>query len=226
MTGEPNGECRVIPNGIAGSDFLNLTPQVARFVSAHNLLSREAVLLCPTRLLKRKNLELALEIVASLKSSGSGGTTCACLITGACDPHNPDSEAYAGRLRELVAQLDLNDEVFFVSEFFTVTNPDLVSLYVASDAVLYPSLQEGFGIPLLEAAVHRLPVFCGDIEPLKDLMLSNVTLLDQAAAPSKLAKIVKQVIKETAKSRKEVLNRFSWEAIFASGLEPFLQDQY
>jgi len=224
INGAPDEQCRVIPNGIAGIDFLNLTPAVAQFVSTHNILSREAVLLCPSRLLKRKNLERAIELVAALKHLGPGGTSCACLITGACDPHNAESAKYADLLRKKVAEWNLGNEVFFISDFFAVTNPDLVSLYEASDAVIYPSLQEGFGIPLLEAAVHRLPIFCCAIEPLKDLALSNATFFDRTTPASELAATVNKVIKATSTSRKDVLNRFSWEAIFANQIEPLLRE--
>ena len=218
LTGSSPAECRVIPNGISALDLLNLTPAVAQFVATHQILSCDAVFLCPARLLKRKNLELALQIVAALKCAAPLPMRCACLITGASDPHNPESTAYSERLRSLVAEWDLSDEVFFVSDFFAVTNPDLLSLYGVSDAVLYPSLQEGFGIPLLEAAVYRLPVFCSDLEPLRALAFSNVTFLDQAAAPAQLAEVVQGVM--IANCRKEVLNRFSWETIYAEQIEP------
>ena len=124
-----------------------------------------------------------------------------------------------------MAQWDRVNELFFVSDLFTVTNRDLVSLYVGSDAVLYPSLQEGFGIPLLEAAVHRLPIFCRELEPHKELAFSNVQFPDRAATPSGLAEVVKRVINETAKCRKDVLNRFSWEAIYADQIEPLLSNR-
>jgi len=222
--GTLDGECQVIPNGISALDFLNLTPSVAQFASRHKILERESVLLCPARLLKRKNLELALQIIAGLKTLSPAPASCACLITGASDPHNSESIAYANALRKKVVELNLEDEVFFVSDFFAVTNPDLVSLYEVSDAVMYPSLQEGFGIPLLEAAVHRLPIFCSAIEPLKEMALSNAILLDPAAPASDLAVTVKKVIKATSTSRKDVLNRFSWEAIFANQIEPLLRE--
>lgn len=223
LTNTPMEECEVIPNGVAMEELFSLTPNVSNFLSPRDILSREVVLLCPARLLKRKNLELAIEIVSELKHLGPGGTICAGLITGACDPHNAQSAKYARHLRLLIEERNLENEVFFISDFFAVTNPDLVSLYVASDAVLYPSLQEGFGIPLLEAAVHRLPVFCNAIEPLKDLALSNVRFLDRASSPTELAATINRVISETANSRKDVMNRFSWEAIFANQIGPFLK---
>ncbi len=103
----------------------------------------------------------------------------------------------------------LGNEVFFVSDIFAVTNPDSVSLYVASDAVLYPSLQEGVGIPLLEAAVHGLLFFAPP--------LSRLTI---AVPGTELAEVVKRVVKETSNCRKDVLHRFTREAIKAGRMEP------
>ena len=36
-------------------------------------------------------------------------------------------------------------------------------LYLLSDCLFFPSRHEGFGLPVLEAAMHRMPVWCQDI---------------------------------------------------------------
>ena len=42
-------------------------------------------------------------------------------------------------------------------------------LYAASDALLFPTLEEGFGLPLIEAFASRLPVVTSDIEVTREV---------------------------------------------------------
>jgi glycosyltransferase involved in cell wall biosynthesis len=50
------------------------------------------------------------------------------------------------------------------------SDDDLADLYAAADCFVYPSLAEGFGIPLAEAAKLGCPVACSDIPPFREVL--------------------------------------------------------
>jgi glycosyltransferase involved in cell wall biosynthesis len=155
-TGLPLEEVRVIPNGIELAGLLGLTPCVA----ALPMVERDLILVHPTRLVRRKNIELGLRIVAALVGAGCDALY---LVTGAPDPHQADGLAYLAELKELRAALRIEGHVHFLGEAGALVEEDVRSLYALSDALLFPSLGEGFGLPLLEALAHRLPIFCSDL---------------------------------------------------------------
>src|SRR5439155_1352993 len=44
----------------------------------------------------------------------------------------------------------------------------VVDLYALADVLVFPSESEGFGIPMLEAGLHRMPIVCSDIPALRE----------------------------------------------------------
>ncbi len=48
--------------------------------------------------------------------------------------------------------------------------PDVEEFYWSSDILAFPSLHEGFGLPILEAMSHGMPVIANDIEPLREVV--------------------------------------------------------
>jgi hypothetical protein len=80
------GSCRVVPNGIDPAELLGLSTSVGSLLRKERILDREFVLLHPTRLVRRKNIEFALYTVAALKAAGRN--VCY-LLTAASDPHTP-----------------------------------------------------------------------------------------------------------------------------------------
>ncbi|MEA3186639.1 MAG: hypothetical protein QOD99_469 [Chthoniobacter sp.] len=216
--------CRVIPNGVDANELLRLSPRVARFVKGHGLLQKQLVLLHPARLVRRKNVELGLQVVEHLKTRG---VDCCYLVTGAPDRHNSASAIYAEELVHLRDKLGLTRDAFFLHESFPVTRRTLLSLYAVSDALFFPSKQEGFGIPPLEAAFLRLPVFCSDREPMNALIPDHFHFFDPAAAPAAIAKLVLETISRDNASlaRKKTLRDFEWQTIFTRHLEPLLRNK-
>jgi len=213
--------CRVVPNGVEPERVLGLTAPVAEFARAHRLLEREIVLLHPTRLLRRKNVELGLRVAAALKAMGRD---CAYVVTGAPDPHQEASRAYGNELRAWRAELGMEEDALFAQEEFPLDESDLASLFVLSDALFFPSRQEGFGLPVLEAALHRLPIFCSEIEPLDALLTHGVSFFPLDAEPAQIAVKIAACLEalDAWQARNQVRQQYAWPAIYRNHIAPLL----
>ena len=50
----------------------------------------------------------------------------------------------------------------------------LIDLYRKAEAFVFPSLYEGFGIPIIESFINKCPVICSDIEIFKEIAENSV----------------------------------------------------
>src|SRR5206468_7219916 len=100
---------------------------------------------------------------------------------------NPASQTYAEHLVALRDELGLQDDALFLQADEPIPERDLASLFALADALFFPSRQEGFGLPVLEAALHRLPIFCAAIEPLDALLTHGTTFFPLDAEPAQIA---------------------------------------
>lgn len=66
-----------------------------------------------------------------------------------------------------VPEINDNPNITFYSD---LTSLELMKLYENAEGLIFPSLQEGFGIPLLEAANFDIPIFCSDIPIFREIM--------------------------------------------------------
>ena len=213
--------CPVVPNGIEFLPLLKLTKDVRRLTRKFGILYRDIVLIHPTRILRRKNIELGIRTLAALKAQGK---SCLYLVTGAPDPHNEATREYGEELKALIEELDVGDESAFVSERFKVSDRDLISLYSISDLLFLPSKQEGFGLPLLEAGLFRLPVFCTEIEPMKSVLENNVHPFSLETSPEVIAQKILDTLEASPgfRARKEVMRLYSWDVLFKKKISPIL----
>ena len=211
----------IVPNGLDFAGVCTLTPEVANLV--REVLATSIILFYPTRILARKNIAFALQIVGALRDIG---LQVRLLISGAPDSHNRSSAEHFAGLKRLAADLQIQGLISWVNELFYVDERQLHSLYMVADAMLFPSRQEGFGLPLLEAAAHRLPVFCANIEPLKSIALSGTLLFDLRDAPRNVALRIRNAFAEDAmfKRKKQLLRDYSAERLYLEKMEPILRD--
>ena len=214
-------DCEIIPNGLDPVRVLGLSANVARFADEFSLLDGRIVLFHPTRLLRRKNVETSLAVAAEMIAQGH---RVALLTTGAEDPHNPASREYAAWLCSERTRLGIEREALFVGKHMEVGDAELAALYNIADALIFPSRSEGFGLPVLEATLHRLPIFAADIESLRSLTSAGVTFFDLAATPSAIATLIaSHLAEDTAHlARKAALVQSSWSAIYNKHLAPLL----
>ncbi len=211
-------ESRVIPNGVDAARVLGLPGALAELAERRSLLDGRILLLHPTRLLRRKNVETSIRAAAEIAKN----QPVTLLVTGAADPHNPASASYADFLRDECTRLDA--DVIFMADHLSVGDAELAGLYRMADALIFPSRQEGFGLPLLEAALHRLPVICSDVEPLPELAGEEASFISPDCPSEAVAKIIQDLLRGSARqNRLRVLSVFTWESIYSTHLAPLLQ---
>jgi glycosyltransferase involved in cell wall biosynthesis len=182
------------------------------------------ILLLPVRVTPRKNIELALRVLAELQEHFPNA---ALVVTGPLGPHNADNIKYFEMLKDLRKQLGLYDAVHFLAELVDSFLPDevIADFFRIADALFFPSREEGFGIPLIEAAFSHLPVFCADIAPLRALGLDDVTFFSPDADPAKAADLLVNHFRSSRTTRLSMRARlsFRWEAIYLHHIAPLLE---
>jgi glycosyltransferase involved in cell wall biosynthesis len=223
LIGLPGEQIRVVPNGIDANAFLKLSPGTVALAEKLGLGTASPLLLLPARLTGRKNIELALRALAALRTRLP---EAALLVTGPLGPHNPANQAYFDSLLALRAQLGLQDRAHFLAEHVTGFVPDEVvnDLYRLADALLLPSRDEGFGIPVLEAGLAGKPVFCADIPALRELGGEDADYFSPNAPPAEVAELIAQTLQASPSWRLagRVRSEYTWEQIYARHLAPLV----
>lgn len=112
------------------------------------------------------------------------------------------------------AASDMQDDIVFTG---FVDDADLPALYAAAAVFAFPSLYEGFGIPVLEALACGTPVVCANNSSLPEAA-GDAALLVDAADEAQLAAALHKLAEDSA-LRNELRARgfdhargFTWEA--------------
>ena len=92
-----------------------------------------------------------------------------------------------------------------------VTQDELVDLYRRASALVFPSLYEGFGQPVLEALACACPVACSDLPPLREVAGGAAVYFDPLD-PEAIASATLEAIALGAASGPERASRFTWDA--------------
>ncbi|HBY97471.1 MAG: glycosyltransferase family 4 protein [Ardenticatenaceae bacterium] len=217
----------VIPPGVEPADFYRLSDTVARLVRNWGLLEADCLFLLPARITRRKNVELALRWLAAVRAQS--GWDAHLLVTGPPGPHNPTNLAYLEHLLALRDDLRLSNVVHFVYEAHERTgvplllaDEEVASLYQIADALLFSSRQEGFGIPILEAALARLPIFATNLPPFRESAAAGAVLFPRDTPPAEVAHtIVTTLLADRAfQLRRRVLTRFTWGRLVETQVVP------
>lgn len=161
----------------------------------------------------RKNLSMLLEAYRSLVDAGSSARL---VIAG---KKGWLYEDFFRKMRDLRLENDVRFPGFIPEE-------DLPGLYSHAEAFVYPSLYEGFGLPVLEAMACGTPVVCSNSSSLPEVA-GNAALLISPTEPHAWAQALGQVT-ETTELRAELRTsglrqaaRFRWENTARKTLEVY-----
>jgi glycosyltransferase involved in cell wall biosynthesis len=120
---------------------------------------------------------------------------------------------HEAQLREHASSLGLERDVRFEG---WVSAAELEGLWALADAFLYPSLYEGFGLPVLEAMARGVPVACADASSLPEVA-GDAALLFDPHSEERIAAAVECLLGDPAlveRLRAKGLQRvrqFTWE---------------
>lgn len=221
----PAREIAVIPAGLDLAEFLNLHPETNGLLKKIPLSGSGPILLTPVRLTRRKNIGLALRVLAELQRFYP---SAALVVTGPPGAHNPTNLDYFNELLDLRNALRLQGSAHFLAEFYPDGLPEssVPDFYRLSDLLFLPSREEGFGIPILEAGLAGIPIFCSDLPALKSLAKERANYFDPDDSPLEIAARIAQYIQThpPVQMRMHVRQQYSWEGIYQMQIAPILQE--
>jgi glycosyltransferase involved in cell wall biosynthesis len=185
--------------------FVKDAPQ--RLKSIHPNLIPQKYFLHAGVLEKRKNLTKLIEAFSEVNKIHSDYKLV--LVGNKSFKKNLDDEA---NIKETITRLNLNQSIFILG-YLDVE--DLASMYQSAFAYVFPSLNEGFGLPVLEAFNASIPLICANNSCLPEVA-GDAALYFDPYNVNELSQCMQNLIddptlvlalKEKGNSR---LNQFSW----------------
>jgi glycosyltransferase involved in cell wall biosynthesis len=164
----------------------------------------ERFLIYPAMAFPHKNHLRLFESLAILRDRH--GITLPLICTGrAYESHSP-------KLEVALASHRLTDQVRMLG---SVPSDDLVALFGAAWALVFPSLFEGIGMPVLEAHQYGLPVICSNAASLPEVGGDAAIYFDPTSVESMVEAILTancqpDVLLRHLKAAPGVLARFDW----------------
>ncbi len=207
----PAGKSRVIYMGVQDNRFPPLDPaEREELLRRYGIVRPYVLAVAATH--PHKNLIRLVEAFFRLKSEEKRHQL---VIVGV--KHN----RYFRRLEELVKCFELEEDVIFTG---WVPEEVKEALYAGARLLVFPSLLEGFGLPVLEAMKRGLPVACSNVPSLKEAAGEGTFFFDPYSA-DEIARSIRECL-SNEELREQLIEkgrahaaRFTWEETARRTLE-------
>jgi glycosyltransferase involved in cell wall biosynthesis len=200
MIGVPATKIDVVPEG-AGVDLAAGTPESD--LRARYDLGDRPLVLTASAMRPHKNLRRLLDAWALIPEERRP----VLVLPGYPTAHDHELRAHA-------EELGVTDAMRFVG---WISPADLEGLYQLASCFVFPSLYEGFGLPVLEAMARGVPVACSDRGALREVAGNAACVFDPESVRS-IAEAVEELLHDGALRAKlrtaglERSRRFTWAA--------------
>jgi glycosyltransferase involved in cell wall biosynthesis len=209
--GLPEERIDVVPHGPGAETGLEPTPEPE--LRARLGLGSGPIVLAVSALLAHKNVRALVEALPEIRRTVPEATVVV--------PANPTplGDELAGRARALGV-----GEAFVLPGW--VGAADLEGLYAAAACFAFPSLREGFGLPVLEAMRRGVPVACSNASAVPEVA-GMAALLFDPRRPHELAAAVTRLLSdrgladELAARGRERASEFTWRRAAEQTLASF-----
>jgi glycosyltransferase involved in cell wall biosynthesis len=190
--------------------------------TAQGILSAELPAVKPPFLLyvgggdSRKNLQRLIEAYGLLDPALRSANQ----LVVACSIDASSTSTVAGWLE----RAGVADDVLFTGH---VTDEQLAALYRACSLFLFPSIYEGFGLPIVEAAACGAAVLASDTRSSRDILGPNPVAAFDPAQPQSIATELERVLRserllaELAQAAARLPERFTWTRVAEDTLSAY-----
>ena len=198
LLGAPEGKVDVVLEGVGASQVTAASEDDLRV--RHGLGDRRIVLTASAKR-PHKNLERLLDALALIPADRRP----LLVLTGYPTAYEPTLRAHA-------ADLGLQGDTRFLG---WVPTADMEGLYRLSAGFVFPSLYEGFGLPVLEAMARGVPVACSGGGSLSEVAGDAAVVFDPLR-PEEIAKAIETLLCDASVSERlrvaglERASRFDW----------------
>jgi glycosyltransferase involved in cell wall biosynthesis len=168
-------------------------------VHAPRQTSREKIVLCVGAIQRRKNIARLVKAFEPLPDSWR------LILAGAADGYGAAEELKA--VEESLARSRI-DVLGYVSAV------QLDALYGRASIFAFPSLDEGFGMPILEAMAHGIPVLTSDCSAMREVACDAALLVDPRDLGDALLRLASDDSLRNELTRRgfERIRAFTWES--------------
>ncbi|MCS7182773.1 MAG: glycosyltransferase family 4 protein [Thermoanaerobaculum sp.] len=215
LFGAVSHKVTVIPNGVEAAFFSPQDPQEEERQRRQLGLDQPYFLFVGNHK-PHKNVETVLKAYQLLVHHRSGAVPSLALAGGF---------AATGPLAVRIAALGLAERVRILG---FLPRWQLLAVYRGALAFLYPSLYEGFGLPVLEAAACGVPIMASDIPAVREVLGDAVLkvnpkdVVEQAQAMARLAEDG-QLRSQLASAARQRAAAFRWEQTAQATLAVYRQ---
>lgn len=228
----PRKKIVVVPNVLKYQDFLRFDGYTNSVIRQLGIFQRYPVILLPSRILPRKNLERSIKIISVLKNTFPDILG---IITGIPERENGSVSHYSQALMNLIEENSLGKNVIFLASTFEELqiphekNRDVVhDLYFISHLVLFLSTDEGFGLPVIEAGAARTPIALSPLPVFREIAGENAIYLPTDESPEyNTTRLIRYFTENQSKSDllfKSIFNRYNWDTLWDDYLKDIFQE--
>jgi len=201
----PSNKIKIIYQGVGEEFKQKITKeQVEKTKQIHNI--KNDYLLYTGVWSPHKNLKNLIQAYKILKTKYNYKGNL--VITG--KKQQPNTE----NIKNEVERLNLQNSIIFTG---MVKETDLINLYTGATLYIFPSLYEGFGLPILEAMSTKTPVIASNTSCIPEICGENGCILFNPQDPSDIAEKIqktltnKQKQEQLIKTGQQRIKNFTWQ---------------
>lgn len=125
------------------------------------------------------------------------------------------NDYFSSRINQIIHRLKQEQRIHL---YTASSRSDIVFFYQHALALINPSLSEGFGLPIVEAAHFNLPIMASEIEVFKELLGNNYLQFDPTSERDMTEKIESFIAERPKYNYEEFLKKCSFETMSAHTL--------